>query len=393
MNFTGTAPVIDATGIHAPTYAYLLDWLKGKYREIYGNDIYLEADSQDGQWLAILASAINDANSAAVAVYNAFSPATAQGASLSSNVKINGLIRRTPSNSTVDVKLTGQAGTTITNGVVRDSGNNRWALPGTVVIGTTGEVTVTATCQTTGSVLALPGEVSQIATPTLGWQTVSNLTAAAPGRPVETDAELRNRQANSVALPSLTVLDGIAGAISALPGVSRYRPYENDTKVTDANGIPGNSISLVVEGGDVTEIARTIALKKTPGAGTYGTTTEKIADKYGILHPISFFRPVDVAVFVKVELKALAGYSSSVASKIKMQVAQYIDALDIGETVYLARLYLPANLAGDPEGETFDIVSLTIGKAASSLAADNLVIAFNEAAGGNTDNVDVEVVT
>ena len=103
--------MVDATGIHAPTYAYLLDWLKGKYREIYGNDIYLEADSQDGQWLAILASAINDANSAAVAVYNAFSPATAPGAALSSNVKINGLTRRTPSNSTVDVKLTGQADT------------------------------------------------------------------------------------------------------------------------------------------------------------------------------------------------------------------------------------------------------------------------------------------
>lgn len=385
--------MIDATGIHAPTYAYLLDWLKGKYREIYGNDIYLEADSQDGQWLAILASAINDANGAAVAVYNTFSPATGQGAALSCNVKINGLIRRTPSNSTVDVKLVGQAGTTISNGVVRDGNNNRWSLPASVVIGTSGEVVVTATCQTAGSVLALPGEVNQIATPTLGWQSVSNPTAAAPGRPVETDAELRHRQTDSVALPSLTVLDGIAGAISGLAGVSRYKPYENDTKVTDANGIPGNSISLVVEGGDVTEIAKTIALKKTPGAGTYGTTTEGIADKYGILHPISFFRPTNVDVFVKVELKALAGYSSTVASKIQTRVADYIDALDIGETVYLTRLYLPANLAGDPEGETFDIVTLTIGKSASSLAADNLVIAFNEAASSDIANVDIEVVT
>src|SRR5260363_207233 len=39
---------IDATGIHAPSYADVLNALKAQYRAIYGPDVYLENDSQDG---------------------------------------------------------------------------------------------------------------------------------------------------------------------------------------------------------------------------------------------------------------------------------------------------------------------------------------------------------
>src|SRR5690348_1507892 len=148
MTITTTAPTISSTGISAPSYADILSFLQSKYQGIYGADVYLGSDSQDGQFLAVIAQAINDANSAAIAIYNSFSPATAQGAALSSNVKINGLARNVASYSTVDLLITGQAGTTITNGVVTDAANNRWSLPASVVIPSGGQVTVTATCQT-----------------------------------------------------------------------------------------------------------------------------------------------------------------------------------------------------------------------------------------------------
>ena len=73
------------------------------------------------QFLGIVAAAINDSNAAAVAVYNSFSPATAQGNGLSSVVKINGITRLVASNSTVDLTVVGIAGTTITNGQASDS--------------------------------------------------------------------------------------------------------------------------------------------------------------------------------------------------------------------------------------------------------------------------------
>lgn len=386
------AAKVTASGISAPDYQTILNTLTGYFQQIYGDDVYLESDSKDGQMLAIYALGIHDANNTAIAVYNSFSPATAQGRGLASNVKINGIAVTPASRSTADVRIVGQVGTLITNGTVRDSNGITWSLPASVVIGIDGTATVTATCQIDGAIVAPAGSITEIGTPTRGWQSVTNPVAATAGRKVETDAELRQRQAKSVAIPSLTVLDGIMGAVATLDGVERYRGYENDTSVEDANGLPPHSISLVVAGGDAAAIAKTIATKKTPGGGTYGTTTISVTDKYGIVHPISFFRPTSVDIFARVEIKALQGYTSAVGEEIRTAVAAYINEIEIGDPVYLTRLFLPANLNGSADSATFDITDLQIGTSPSSLAPANVVIGFNAVAACAPANVEVVVV-
>lgn len=392
LDTLGLAATVTASGISAPDYQTILNTLTGYFQQIYGDDVYLEPDSKDGQMLAIYALGIHDANNTAIAVYNSFSPATAQGRGLASNVKINGIAVTPASRSTADVRIVGQVGTLITNGTVRDSNGITWSLPASVVIGIDGAVTVTATCQIDGAVVAPAGSITEIGTPTRGWQSVTNPAAATAGRKVETDAELRQRQAKSVAIPSLTVLDGIMGAVATLDGVERYRGYENDTSVEDANGLPPHSISLVVAGGDAAAIAKTIATKKTPGGGTYGTTTISVTDKYGIVHPISFFRPTSVDIFARVEIKALQGYTSAVGEEIRTAVAAYINEIEIGDPVYLTRLFLPANLNGSADSATFDITDLQIGTSPGSLAPANVVIGFNAVAACAPANVEVVVI-
>ncbi|CAI1664801.1 Uncharacterized homolog of phage Mu protein gp47 [Serratia liquefaciens] len=291
-----------------------------------------------------------------------------------------------------DVLIVGLVGVSITNGTVRDSNGITWSLPASVVIGIDGTVTVTATCQIDGAVVAPAGTITEIGTPTRGWQSVTNPAAATAGRKVETDAELRQRQAKSVAIPSLTVLDGIMGAVATLDGVERYRGYENDTSVTDDNGLPPHSISLVVAGGDASAIAKTIATKKTPGGGTYGTTQMDVKDKYGIVHPIHFYRPTSVNIFALVEIKALQGYTSGVGEEIKTAVAAYINEMEIGDPVYLTRLFLPANLNGNADSATFDITDLQIGNSPGSLAPANVIIGFNAVAACVPENVEVVVI-
>lgn len=327
---SSTAVTIDASGISAPTYAEVLAYLQQQFRSIYGADVYLGNDSQDGQFLGVLALAISDANAATVAAYNSFSPATAQGNGLSSNVKINGITRAVATSSQVDLRIVGQAGTIITNGQARDVSGNLWALPASVTIPPAGEITVTATCSAVGDVAAAVGQVNIIATPTRGWQSVTNPSAASPGAAVETDAALRQRQTTSVALPSRTVLEGIVGAVANLTGVTRYAAYENDTGSIDGDGLPAHSIALVVEGGDAAAIAAAIAAKKTPGSGTYGTTTEMAVDTYGRLMPIHFYRPTGRAVSVAITIRALAGYSSTVGLAIQQATADYINSVPIG---------------------------------------------------------------
>ena len=389
LDTLGLSATVTAEGISAPDYQTVLDTITGYFQQIYGSDAYLEPDSKDGQMVALVALAIHDANNTAISVYRAFSPATALGDALTSNVKINGITRRAATNSTVDLLLTGTVGTTITNGSVRDTNSVVWNLPATVVIGSDGTVVATATCVNSGAVAAVAGSVNGINTPTRGWVSVTNPLAATVGVAAETDAELRVRQSQSVALASLTPFDAVDGAIANVEGVTRHKLFENDTETTDANGLPAHSISAIVEGGDATSIANTIRSVKGQGVSTYGTTAVIVTDKYGNPYTIRFSRPIDVPVYVSITLKALTGYSSEVGDEIKAAVASYINSLAIGDSVLLSRVYSPANLGVVSGGNAryYDIMELLIGRYADDVAAANLVVAYDESASCSVDNI------
>ncbi|MEG8889665.1 baseplate J/gp47 family protein [Klebsiella pneumoniae] len=389
LDTLGLSATVTAEGISAPDYQTVLDTITGYFQQIYGSDAYLEPDSKDGQMVALVALAIHDANNTAISVYRSFSPATALGDALTSNVKINGITRRAATNSTVDLLLTGTVGTTITNGSVRDTNSVVWNLPATVVIGSDGTVVATATCANSGAVAAVAGSVNGINTPTRGWASVTNPLAATVGVAAETDAELRVRQSQSVALASLTPFDAVDGAIANVEGVTRHKLFENDREVTDSNGLPPHSISAIVEGGDATEIANTIRSVKGQGVSTYGTTSVIVTDKYGNPYTIRFSRPIDVPVYVSITLKALTGYSSEVGDEIKAAVASYINSLAIGDSVLLSRVYSPANLGVVSGGNAryYDIMELLIGRSADDVAAANLVVAYDESASCSVDNI------
>jgi uncharacterized phage protein gp47/JayE len=370
-------PIIDATGIHIPAYADILSAYQDAYRQVYGADVYLEPDSQDGQWIAIQAKAHADLCAAVADAYNAFSPFSAQGVGLSRVVKINGLKRLIASYSTVDLTLIGQAGSVVTDGQARDINGVIWSLPPTVTIPLSGEITVTANCDTIGAIGARPNTVTEIATPTAGWQSVTNRAAASPGEPVETDVGLRARQSLSTMNPSLTLMEGMQGAILAIPGVSRVRAYENDTNAADANGLPPHSIAFIVDGGDDDAIAAAIS-KKAPGGYTHGDTIVQVTDQFGIPHPIRFFRPVAVPITFKVTVRKLVGYTSDVGTSIQDAMAEWANAIGIGNPLRVARAYIPANLTDPSVSATYDVVTVAMARDGATTTASDIVLAFNE---------------
>ena len=378
---TTLAPTITAQGITAPTYADILASLQASVRLIYGDDVYIEPDSMDGQLLGIVAKAIYDCGQTAIAVYNSFSPQTAYGNALSNVVKINHLARAVATRSQVNIQITGVAGTTITNGVVSDSAGTRWLLPATVTIPPAGTLLVTATAELPGATQAAIGTLTRIITPTAGWQSVTNPTAATPGQPVESDAALRARQEISPALNANTVLVGLAAAIKSLPGVTYGVIYENDTGSPDANGTPAHSIAVVVKGGVAQDIAETIYNKKAPGVGTHGTTTVPITDISGAVRNINFFVPSEISIIVAVSLYADAGYTTAVANSIKEAIAAHINALSIGEDVIITRLMVPAMLSGDQQNETYRLVSVAAAIGPSGTpGSSNIAITFTQKA-------------
>lgn len=377
---------IDATGYHFADYPTTLAWLTTQYQNIYGADIYLGADSEDGQIVAIQAKAMYDTGILGASIYNSFSPVTAQGLGLSRLVKINGLSRQVPSNSTADLTIVGQSGTVLTNAVATDSLNQKWNIPTTTIPGG-GSVVATAVADQPGAIAAVANSITTIFTPTLGWQSVNNVAAATPGAPVETDSALRIRQAQSTADPSLTVIDGTTGAIANLPGVTKVRTYENDTETTDANGIPSHEISSCVLGGDATSIANEIALHKTPGAGTFGNTSENVFDAHGMPLVINFNRPTGADIQVSITISTNQGWSDDYIPLIQAAVAAAINPIPIGDPILITQLYAPAYLIGTPPGLTYNISLLQIGLNGGSLGGSDIDLTYNQdpACDPNTD--------
>lgn len=388
-----TPPTITSAGLNIPTYQEILDDLIEKTKSIYGQDIYIGPDSQDYQFLSIFALKTYDIMQLLQLVYNNRSPSTAIGTALASIVKLNGISKKTETYSTCPVVLTGTAFTQIKNGVIEDITGYKWSLPAVITLGNDSTATVTATCQVPGPIVANPGDINVIVTPTYGWTSVTNTTSATPGSYAETDSELRSRQAMSVSLSSITVLDSLRSAISAVATVSRSEVYQNDTNDTDANGLSPHSIAIVVDGGDDIDIANAIFLKKSPGVYTQGTTSVEIVDSYGQANIIRFYRLTPVGIEVVINVKKLTGYTDQTTTEIKSKIASFLNTLKIGVDVSISSLW-GAALSAMPSltNPSFSITGLTAAAHGSPLGSNDISIAFNEAAMGDINLVTVNVL-
>lgn len=348
---------IDSTGITVPTYQQILSSLQQLMQSIYGSDIVLDDSTMDGQLIGILAEAFTQVNNVAVQIYNGFSPTYAQGAYLDALVQINGLKRKTASYSTVDVVLQGEGSTVIENGIVSDSEGNQWNLPSNVTIPESGNITVTATAQNTGSVYSAPNSITTIVTPYNGWNSVNNPNASNTGIPAESDASLRQRQAISQELPNRTLADGLQAAIATLPNVTYVKVFVNNTNSTDNNNIPAHCMCAVVGGGDTQSIAQMIANKKSLGCGTYGQTSVTLSNG----EVINYQQQVFMWFTIVINVKPTQNYNNAVTQAIKQNIVNYINNAQIGETIWVSKVQAYANVSIAEGGQTYQVTSVTIG--------------------------------
>ena len=381
------APYVDASGLHIPTYIDIRDDLIARYKAIYGDDLYLENDSQDYQMISAYASKTADTMALLQLVWNNHSPKTAIGSALSSLVKLNGIARKAASYSTCVLTLTGTAGTIIAAGSVKDESGYIWDLPANTTL--TGDTTeVTAICETLGAVEAVPGTINKINTPQAGWISVTNEVAAVVGQPIEIDSELRARQSVEVAIPSQNMVDSTIAGIASIDGVQRYKVYDNDTNITDEHGIPGHTIAAVVEGGLDADVAAQVYLRKGPGGGTYGSSSATYINSSGLPNVIRFSRPTYTAINVTVTVRGMAGFTTAVLDTIKSNIEEYIDDLDIGVDVSYTGILTGIIAAIDsPKQPSFALVSLTLGAAGGSEGSTDVPIAWNAVADVGTVSV------
>lgn len=388
-------PYIDASGIHVPTYQDILDYYITQAKLIFGTDIYLGEDSQDYQMISIIARAAAASLQAAVDSYNARNPDSTFDDVLDGLIVINGIQRKPSTYSTVTVQLTGTPYTLIRGGVVQSVSGDKWNLPPEVVLDAAGQATVTATAQEIGEVVALSNEITKIITPTYGWTSVNNPDAADVGQPVETNAALKARRRVAVATPSVTPLESLAAGINNILGVTDFQVYENDTKETNAQGMPGNSITAVVKGGTNEDIAKTIATRKNMGVLSYGDVTVQVTNEYDAVQNINFFRPDTTPIYITVHITPRAGYTSEVATQIKQALINFIGTLQIGDNLYNSQLW-EAVLSVSPDIKPYfsidPIQGIIVGTTQGSQELQDLEATFKQEFTVTADNITITPV-
>lgn len=392
---TYQAAYVDETGLHYSSFndikQFYIDGAKG----IFGEDIYVDDDSMDGQLISIFARATYETLKAIEYAYNNTTPQTSYGTALSRLVLLSGISRKKSGYSTAYVTLTGTPFTIIRNGVVQDVSGNKWDLPPLVNLGENGSVQVVVTAQKQGNITALANTITKIVTPKYGWQTVNNSYPANPATAEETDAELRYRQGNSVALPSQGLLEGTQSAIMNITGVTDAVVKENDTNapiVIDGVTLPPNSITCIVKGGSEQDIADVIFYKKNQGCYTNGNIEVIQYDMFNNVTYIRFSRPTKVELKVNIVINPIHGYSSELTSEIKKNLADYVSNIKISKDVAWSALYSIINQSiPDLKDPSFSVDTLEIGRIDGSYAQDDIVILLNEQANLEEENITITV--
>jgi len=348
-----TLPKFTPDGIQVQTFQEIYDEMAAGYRAIYGEDINLDADSPDGQRVAIEAQLVLDAQSFGALEYNQRDPDFALGQSLNSIIKLAGISRRLATRSQVDVVVTTDRPLTLPpDYAVEDNLGQAWTTLNAIAV-PAGVTTVTLFAENFGAVEADPATVVNPVTVVIGVLSVTNTLSAVVGIDEETDQELRVRRNRSLETPQSSSTGRMFTALASLTNVTDVAVYENDTDVTDADGIPAHSLWVVVEGGAVADIVESMTKNKTGGKGIVGAVTGTFNESvlrpdgatFVIVHDMTFDRPVLVPVLVRLTATRKDAADPVDEALIAQEIAKRVFV--IGENLLANDLYRLVFNAGD----------------------------------------------
>jgi len=355
----------------------------------------LDPDSPDGQRVAIEAQLVLDAQSFGALEYNQRDPDFALGQSLNSIIKLAGISRRPATRSQVDVEVTTDRPLTLPEDyAVEDDLGQAWTTLNATDI-PPGETTVTLFAETFGAVEAGPTTVVNPVTVVIGVLSVTNPLAAVVGIDEETDQELRVRRNRSLETPQSSSTGRMFTALANLPNVTDVAVYENDTDATDADGIPAHSLWVVVEGGAVADIVESMTKNKTGGKGMVGAVTGTFNESvlrpdgstFTIVHNMTFDRPVDVPVLVRLDATFVDDSLPIDDESIRQEIAK--QEFSIGINLKTNALY---GLAFN-SGENFFPTNLEISRDDGTTWTGGIILAaLNEKFSIDSDDVTVTEV-
>src|SRR5581483_4829952 len=206
------------------------------------------------------------------------------------------------------------------------------------------------------------------------WSTVSNPTDGVPGTNVETDQALKLRRLTELETSVSGPLEAIKQALLKVSGVSQVVMFENDTNITDLNGLPPHSFEAYVFGGADQDIYNALWAAKPSGIQAFGTTNGTVIDSQGQTQHLGFSRLIQENVYGIANVHVASNYPANGDLLIKEAVVNFINSL-IGGQSLIVTPQLVCTVALIP-----GILSITflVGLAPSPSSGNNIVPAVNQ---------------
>lgn len=372
---------LTSSGLALETLNDIIANLTTGLQEIYGIDINVDSNSPDGQLINIIAQAKIDLLQLLESIYNQFDPDSAIGIQQDYLYAINNIQRIGATYTYQNIQITTDRALTLqgldtnanvldaTGYTVADNIGNQFILLDTQNIAGAGTYTFSFRAKGLGAVNTTPNTITTPISIVLGVTNINNPNSASSvGQNGEIDSAFRIRRAQSVALGSVGYLGGLLGALQNITGVINASLFENNTSITDTNGIPANSIWAIVEGGANADIANEICQRKSAGCGMYGATTYNITLPSGQIFTAKFDRPTSKTLYIKFDIKPLktgqafdtATIKTNFINLLSFKIGDAVDAYDLSvfakqaiESVAGADSGVPLNLQVSKNNSTW----------------------------------------
>lgn len=304
------------------------DW-KNAFKKQGKAELNTEPETPAGQLIDSQTAAVQQKDAEVAFLANQFNPLTASGIFQDALGKIYFLARKSAINSSVVCTLSGRPGTVVSVGSqIRSddeevSAQTVWTLAANTTIGDDGTASATFNCTTSGAISAGANTLTNIVTVVPGWDSVTNPAAATVGQLEETQSAFEARRYQSVALNARGTTDAVFARVANCDNVIACYVTDNKTNVNksiDGYTLKPHSIYVAALGGTDEDIAKAIYNSVSAGCDYNGNTTVNVTDENtGAVEAVTFERPEDLNVYVKVTIQNIDlpnGYQDIIAEAI-----------------------------------------------------------------------------
>ena len=380
-------------GFIAPTYAEWLEDVEGSFKSRFGDDIALSSNSNFGMLAREYAWRMVEVTEQLQLVYYAGFYSTATDTSLDRLGANIGVVRKVAAPSHAALKITTDDEYLIQSGeqfetedgivfnllddvVTKKDNDGNWVGIGNL------ESDETGTMNNVGA-----NTITVVSNPDDAILEVTNQEPAYGGNDEETDEDYRERLVLENISKEGPTANGIRSALMNVSGVREVGIVDNDLNSTDEYGNPPYSVHVYVLGGADNDIAETLNDRVAAGVTLAGSKSVNITDDSGITKTIRFDHATEVPIFIQVEIKTSDSWNQDDGpNQIKSDIAQKINALEMGQTVHLTKLF--ANVYDKPGVEE---ASIKIGLAKDSLSYSDVKVKRFEVPVCSASNVEVVV--